>query len=563
MKIKILLTSILFTLIPAACADLDLNPLSEASNENWYSDQTEVEMALNDLYRSYAWFLEHNFETDRWTDDWAQRQYIYDYQVGAVSSEWDKSRTMWSYSYRAISRANRVLENIYKIEETVAEEVLNRLKAEALFFRACFYSRLITLYGDVPLSTETLTIEKAFAMGRTSKETVLEQIYRDFDFAIEYLPLESSTDVKRTTKGAALAFKARTALWQSDWLTVKEAAQACMDLKKYSLYPDYGEYFRSKKFEDETIFAIPRSISLGESWSTTNFIIRTAGGAGVAQPSWELLATYPCTDGLPIDESPLFNPRNPFENRDPRCAETIVEFGTAILDYIYDPHPDATRILQVSTGRMVTNKDTKSYTQHCSYNGLMLRKYVTQEWADLSNTDFPIVIMRYADVLLMYAEAKIELNDIDQSVLDAINMVRSRAYGIDISATSEYPSVTTKNQTELRKTLRTERRIEFAWEQRRFWDLQRWGLFEEALARPYYGLLPITDLKEKVSDAGLWFWPMTPEIDDNGFPNFDPMYDAGYIAKMIDRNFDPKQYLWPIPNSERLINENIKQNPHY
>src|SRR5690606_11862407 len=96
------------------------------------------------------------------------------------------------------------------------------------------------------------------------------------------------------------------------------------DLEVYSLHPDYGEYFLSKtKNSPETIFALPRSFELGSSWKAKNFYTRTAGGSSVAQPSWEAFCAYTCTDGLPIDESPLFDPRNLFENRDPRCKMTF------------------------------------------------------------------------------------------------------------------------------------------------------------------------------------------------------------------------------------------------
>ena len=112
------------------------------------------------------------------------------------------------------------------------------------------------------------------------------------------------------------------------------------------------------------------------------------------------------------------------------------------------------------------------------------------------------------------------------------------------------------------RALRLERRIEFAWEGRRFWDLHRWRFFEEAFI-PYYGHHPYALLKERVVDAGLWFWPWTPEIDENGIPDFDPMFEAGLISLYVERHFESKQYLWPIPNTEVLINENIDQNPLY
>ena len=547
----------------SACAKLDLVPPSEGSNENWYSDQTEIEMALNDLYRSYVWNLEVDFKTDRWTDDWAQRLVVYDYAAGSVTSEWVESETTWINTYKGISRANRVIESLDRVTGVLPEETINRLRGEAAFFRANFYGRLVALYGDVPFYKGTITIEEAFAMGRQNAQEVLKEVYADFDLAIANLPEENTgTDVTRVSKGAAIAMKARTALWMSDWAIVRDETKKLIDMDIYSLYPDYGALFRSKKMESETIFSLPQSKDLNVIWSSTNFMPRTMGGAAVAQPSWELLSIYPCIDGKLIDESPLFNPQNPFENRDPRLTETMVEFGTEFLGYIYDPDPRAERVLNVNTGQLVENKDTKGYTQHASYNGMQLRKYADQNWLTAQG-DHPRILMRYADVLLMYAEAKIELNEIDETVLEAMNQVRARAYQVDVSDVGNYPAFTSTDQSSLRKALRIERRIEFAWEHRRFWDLHRWKEFEKALKHPYYGLLPITQLQSELIDTDLWFWPITPKIDADGYPDLDELFEKGYIAKLGERDFQPKQYLWPIPNTDILINKNLKQNPHY
>lgn len=552
-----------FTAMLFSCAELDLVPPSEGSNENWYSDQTEIEMSLNDLYRTYVWNLEVNFQTDRWTDDWAQRLVVYEYPGGAVTSEWSDSETTWMNTYKGISRANRVIESLDRVTGVLPEETINRLRGEARFFRANFYGRLIALYGDVPFYKETITIEEAFAMGRHDANDILKEVYADFDYAIANLPEENSgSSVSRVNKGAAIAMKARVALWMSDWEVVRDETKKLIDLNLYSLYPDYQAFFESKKIESETIFSLPRSRDLTVVWSTKNFMPRTVGGNAVAQPSWELLAIYPCTDGLLIDESPLFDPKKPFQNRDPRLSATIVEFGSEFLGVIYDPDPRAKKVLNVNTGQMVENKDTKGYTQHASYNGLQLRKYADQNW-NADQADNPIVIMRYADVLLMYAEAKIELGEIDESVLDAINQVRARAYQVEVGQTADYPAVQSTDAEQLRKILRIERRIEFAWEHRRFWDLHRWKEFENALARPYYGLLPITEMNSKLIETDLWFWPITPTIDAKGYPNLDELYKKGYSAKLGDRNFTAKQYRWPIPNKEILINDHLKQNKGY
>lgn len=560
--------AMLSILLVASCADLDLNPPSSASSGNWYSDIDEITISINDFYREYLYELELAWWTDRRTDDWAQREEIYEFVAGNVTSEWSASETFWQNSYKGISRVNRVLEAIDNLQKNgnSSDVVLTQLKAEALFFRAFFYSRLINTFGDVPFYTTSVDLEDAWRMGRTDVQTILEQIYNDFDYAIANLPVEnSSLGYKRVDRGAAMALKARTALYQEDWQTAEEAAKACMDLGVYSLYPDYGEYFMSKNYECETIFMIPRSIELGHSSAVKNFMPRIGGGNAVAQPSWELLAAYTCTDGLPIDESPLFDPHKPFKNRDPRCTYTIVEHGTVLNGYVFEPHPDSTTVMNYNAGKKVNNKDARnSKNPYCAYNCMQLRKGVCSEWTELLKNEMPIIIMRYADVLLMYAEAKIEQNEIDQSVLNTINDVRARAYKVGREQVDSYPAVRTTDQTELRRILRLERRMEFAWEGRRFWDLKRWRWFEKAFACDYYGCLTASDLKKKIVDQKLWFWPETPVIDEDGFADFKPMADKGLIQMYVDRNFDPKTYLWPIPNEDILISDGaLTQNPGY
>lgn len=565
MKNKIF-TAILGIVLFTSCADLDLNPLSEGSSENWYADEIEINMSLNDLYREYLWDRESNFEMDRMTDDWTQRQAINAFVEGTITSEWSVPGNLWLNTYKGITRANTILNNLQKVEGVIPQMKYEQFAGEARFMRAALYSRLIFHFGDVPYYTEAPSIEEAFEMGRTDKDFILEKVYEDFDLAIQYLPATySNNDLRRATKGAAMAFKARTALYFSDWVIVRDAAKACIDLGGYSLHPNFSEYFLSKtKKSTETIFALPRLFELGSSWASKNFFTRTAGGSAVAQPSWDLFCSFLCTDGLPIDESPLYNPHEPFKNRDPRCAMTIVEFGTEHLGYIYDPNPYTTKVLNVATGTMVSNKANKAVDRYASYNGLELKKGVDEDWSDDYETDFDIIIMRYADVLLMYAEAKIELNEIDNSVLNAINQVRARAYGVNVSATNSYPAVTATSQAKLRSILRVERRSEFGWENRRYYDLIRWEIADKALTRPIYGLLDVTDLKKKVVDKGLWFFPETPEIDEDGVPDFKPMYDAGLIKLLVERNFDKtRQYLWPIPSKEVQINENLIQNTGY
>src|SRR5690606_5683619 len=202
--------------------------------------------------------------------------------------------------------------------------------AEARFVRASMFSFLLSHYRNVVYMDRTLTIEEARDAGQTPPEELLAKIYEDYDFAIEHLPESySSSEMQRATKGAALALKARIALYMQDFETAKQAAQACIDLELYSLHPNYADLFLSStKQSPESIFFLPRSVTLGVTLGDRqNYVPRNNGGWGAKDPSWDLLYSYYCTDGLPIDESPLFDPANPFLNRDPRCTATIAPFG--------------------------------------------------------------------------------------------------------------------------------------------------------------------------------------------------------------------------------------------
>ena len=237
------------------------------------------------------------------------------------------------------------------------------------------------------------------------------------------------------------------------------------------------------------------------------------------------------------------------------------EFGTAFLGYIYDP--GAKTHLEIATGKTITNQESILNAQFASYNGLLLKKGVDDAYA-LKRADPNIIIMRYADVLLMYAEAKIELNEIDNSVHNAINLVRARGYNATVNQVNRYPAVTETNQAKLRTILRIERRSELPWENRRWFDLIRWKLAEVAITRPVYALPIKAGLEANIASDD-FFFPNgpKPEIDENGLVDFSAMYSTGKIRAVVPRSFSQRQYLFPIPSREVIINENIIQNDGY
>lgn len=561
-----------FGLLLAGCQNsLDLYPLAQPSAEKWYSSESEILLALNDLYRPDWWTPDEGIGSEVLSDDVFNRTTLSPIKAGTTNSQWGTSTLLWRNSYKAIARANRALAALDNpvTKTNVPQAKLDVYVAELKFHRAAQYARLITYFGDVVYSDGVISIEEAYTKGRTDRKTVLANVYKDFDAAAVALPKNyAASSVKRVTKGAAYALKARIALYMGDFKTAAESAKACMDLAEYSLHTGYANLFaQSTKNSREVIFGLPRSIALNVNIASSNVldrITRNAGGFAAIAPTWDMFCSYLCKDGLPIDKSPLFDPRNPFKNRDPRCTASIVEFGTVHLGFVYDPNPTALRVIRASNNSLVTNNDNRANAQFASYTGLVWKKGIDDSWLQNGNRVEPDqIVIRYADLLLMYAEAKTELNEIDKSVLDAVNAVRARAYDVAPTATTAYPAITTTNQKELRKAIRTERRMELANEGLRYMDLVRWRLAEKALTRPVYGMLDPTELKTKLVDKNLWFFPSTPAIDEDGFADFKPMFDAGLIKLIVPTAWTNQQYLWPVPAAEIQINANMKQNEGY
>jgi len=374
-----------------------------------------------------------------------------------------------------------------------------------------------------------------------------------------------------------------------------------MDLNVYKLHENYRDLFTTS-WSDEWIFFFRGDVTLKKYYwaagDVANSISRLAGGwGGQKAPSYELLCAYPCIDGKPIDQSPLYNPKDFFENRDPRLAMTIVPFATALnksvldetynpedylwLGYEYSPAPNRTTVYRASDGAQVSNTDSKARAEHASYTGLLFKKYIDNSFLENGRTGAPTTypMLRYGDVLLMYAEAMIELDRCTQDILDlTINKLRERAYaGTGIP----YPPATLGEQSAMRTLVRTERFIELAWEGHRYADLIRWKLAEKVYNRPSYFLRRAwsgstswdgneasvsEEYRTLIENWENGNYPIggIPEIDENGIADLNYMVNAGYIVVASERKFDAgRDYLWPVPDADRLINENLDQNPKW
>lgn len=567
-NIKLFISVILTGIVMGSCADLDLNPPADASSETWFATEDEFEYACNDLYRMDLWYWECNrlWHTDRWTDDWDQQGNKYEWNTGALMSTTTYVRTMWLNTYKGITRCNAIIANVAKRRGQLNDNLLDQYEGEARFFRASLYSYLTFLYGDIPYFSDYITVEQAYTMGRQPQKEVIAKIYEDYDRAAELLPDANLSKKIRVIKATAYAFKARTATWFLDYPVAAEAAKKCMDMGTYSLDADYEHMFWSTTYASkEFVFMIPRSRLIHEDKININsFLPRNNTGKSLAVPSIELFSAFLCTDGQPIDKSPLFDRQNPYKNRDPRLGYTTVEFGTQWLGYEWDPAKS--KVMNYNTGKEVSNNDSQTVQSLASWTGLILKKWMQPDVLIDKNDDPNNIIMRYADVLLMYAEAKIEMNEIDQSVYDAINQVRARAYKVGVGETDKYPAISGGSQSELRFQLRSERRMEFAWENRRWFDLMRWRLCDVAMNRAIVSLPAKTQLNKNIK-AGNYYFPADalPEIEESGLVNLEPLVNSsGKFRKTLIRQFDPsKGYLLPIPLSDVTLLPGIEQNPGY
>jgi len=462
----------------------------------------------------------------------------------------------WEDLYEGVARANNLLNNMERAQDVVSEEVFERMQAEARFLRAFFYLHLTELYGDIPLLTEVPTIEEA-QVSNTPKGEIVDQIYDDLSFAEERLPTSwSGDDEGRATKGAAHALEARVALYNEDYGRAISAAEEVITLGEYELYPSYENLFQYEGIRNsEIILDLPYSQGVETHDMPIRLGTRNVGAWATHVPSQSLVDTYQATDGEPIDQSQVYEPDNPFENRDPRLDATIIRPQSTFAGYVYETHPDSTETTRINGGDRERVENQNVTNPFASFTGYNFRKYLAEEDfpARSTSSELHFILIRYAEVLLTYAEAKIESGDIDQTVLDRLNRVRARAYGVSPSQTDEYPAITTMDQDELRNEVRYERKVELALEGFRLYDIRRWDIADEVMNGTLFGRPrgAYQDLQQAPSI----------DIDANHHADYSGLEDL--YRSVETRTFQDRHWLWPIPQAEINVNDNINQNPNW
>ncbi len=437
--------------------------------------------------------------------------------AGAVqdfnTGNWSPLRTIdtkWEL-YNGIRAANGFIESMktvdlsrfqsspsYKNESTQ----LKYYPYQARLLRAFYFFELARRYGDIPMPLEVLEVSEANTIGKTPFADVIGFIVAECNdcaanLPATYLTAELANESGRVTSGFAMALKSKALLYlasqlhnpQMDRQRWKDSAQAALDIINTNLYKLEGAGKAVNNLSSKEVVLL-RMNGDNNSFELSNFPLRLTYGSRTGTlargtfPSQNLAEAFETAAGYPVtlgsfgweSDDPAFDPSNPYANRDPRLAQTILANGMQFKGVRIELFEGGTDDLQVTAGGSPT--------------GYFLRKYLQESTSFtpgslVTNKHF-WVIYRYAETLLTYAESMVEAFDspdytdatFTQSARWALNQVRANA---------SMPDVTVAGKEEFTEKLRNEWRVEFAFEDHRFWDIRRWKTGRQT-QRELYGV---------------------------------------------------------------------------
>ena len=521
---------------------LDSTPKDQVSDNSAWAFTESADLFLLDAYASIRGPFNTSDPEENWTDNAMAGVPSY-YSITTYANSIYTASNAQGYwdQYTAIRKANVFIQ---KVTASALPDAWKKTKlAEARFLRAYFYHLLWTHYGGVPVITDVLDRntqgDEIFRPRNTDAETY--KFITDECAAIaDDLPVKPQSG--RASKGAALTLKGWCELFaasalknpendKAKWALAAATNKAVIDLKAYSLFPDYSTmFFEGNNNNVEVIFAKQYlgGTNMGGSreglqgpWRAPSGLQRSYGGV---DPTQDLVDEYVMANGLPItDPSSGYNAQNPYANREKRFYQSIVYDGSFWLGY--------EMVMKQGVGSSnetdLSNKNESTNTGYYLCKGLD-PKYAINGNNRLNSANF--IIFRYAEVLLNYAEAQNEAVGPDASVYEAIDKVRVR---------SELPPLPTGlTQEEMRKAIHRERRVELAFEERRWYDLIRLKLAETNLNGPLHAMLI-----EKINN--IWVYNVIPA----------PAGGRTFFAN--------KNYVLPIPQLALDRNSKLTQNPNY
>lgn len=561
MKKTIYITTLFITYLFMSCSDdlLDKTPLDTISEPDFWKTESDLELYANSFYQDLpSWpgtSLGYAENPDNDTD-------ISLYTLGNTTFPSNNYGSSWNWAN--VRQANYFISNMDKATGVEAE--LNHLKGEGYFFRAYYYYTLFRNFGDLPIYREYFDNENEEALfaSRNPREEVADFMLEDLDKAISMLKEKSVISSQRISKEAALLLKATIALYEGTWEKyhagtdfgvdgstgtkyleiAAEAAKELMDMGTLSLHSDYESIF------NQTNLSSNNEIIL---WRQYDYLTYGNSYGNAAQVSWPnrsgytrfAVRQYLCTDGKPISVSDLYKGDKGLDslevNRDARLAATIMVPGDKLIVNI----SGNTTLFTVPT----IDGNNAAVT---GYEGQKYRDIYQVTAGEYSRSTAKIV-MRYAEALLIYAEAKAELGTITQNDLDiSINLLRDRG-GVahlmldNITTDPDWPNYG-YTPSDIIYEIRRERTVELMGEGFRYDDFMRWRahtLFDsESPKGAYYE----TNLYGALG-TGLY-------LDSEGY------LDPYQISNPTGYNFvETRDYLNAIPVTETTLNPNLGQNP--
>jgi hypothetical protein len=487
---KITIIAMLLATSWTACSDLDREPVGFITTEQLYQTEADATAGVTGVYASLTndsdqplYGRNLYFLTDMASDYAAAGASAINANVRALSAVSynavnDRISLVWEQIYRGINRANVAIDHIPEVQGS--PEVKQRLINEAKFIRALLYFDAVQLWGPAPLILHEPESNSGLKSSRADVDAVYEQIIRDLTDAEALPPSYTGPDIGRATGGAAKSLLAKVYLVRREWQKAYEkAAEVIRGGYGYELFENFADVTAmSAKNGKEHIF----------SAQFENGQQGTIGRAGNT-------LTYACFIG--------FNHIEPAD---------IISDARLFYDEAYEAG-DLRK--DISYGKTLVNPaDGQPFT----YNKPLFLKYL--EWSFVeqniartsAGVNFPII--RYADVLLIYAEALNEARhgpDSEGEALWAINQVRRRAFGFPLDSPST-ADLSGMDEAAFRQAIQKERLREFVQEGQRWFDLVRWGILVESLRRvPEKAgaternyLFPIPQDQRDLNPDGLW-----------------------------------------------------------
>ena len=545
----------------SSCNDdfLDRMPKDEMTDDNfWQTEEHLVQVAntFTAALQGKYWLNITEIMAD--SAPWAVTTAFRTIGAGNFTTETSQINSLWVTAYTGIGRVNYFLNN-YNRAETVKEEIRERYAAEAYFYRAYNYWVLTSYFGDVPYITDELSVESPDVYrGRDLRKTIIEKVTKDLEDHYknlpEYIPAASS-EFGRVSQCAALALLSRIYLYNGMYEEAAGAAERAMNNSYHELYStgnpdvDYVNLFNytgrasRNAANKETLLAFVYNYDLGEAARQSHNLSRECwvpGDYARFVPTNSMIEAYLTKDGQIWDPSTVDTYEDVFKDRDPRMVQSILAPGTpweggksgdllSTDDKIY-------------TYPLLTNNKTAAMT----YSGYYMRKYVEPSTVKyVGHDDNDLVMLRYAEVLLNYAEAKEMLGQLTQADLDkSINLLRDRV-GMVHMKLSQLPA-----GSDIRTEIQRERRIELFFEGHRYFDIIRWK----------QGHILGEDL---LGVNKRWLDQSRLAVDLDKDLTWQTKDGQQYLLIETGRTFNPdKHYLLPIPFKQMQLNPNLApQNP--